>query len=155
MNLALCRGLALGVSLVGLQGAVTGIARAEDVRAAVHEGNQQWAAALARGDAAAIATLYSSTAMLFAPGSAVAKGREAIRKAAQGLIDSGVSGIELDTLELEACGDFAFESGTLVLKGKDGAVVDRGKYVVVWKREEARWKLHRDIFNTNLASPAR
>jgi ketosteroid isomerase-like protein len=32
------------------------------------------------------------------------------------------------------------------LVAKDGKV-DQARYVVVWKREGGRWKLHRDIWN--------
>lgn len=143
----------LGLSLL-VALAFAEAAAAEDVRAAVVEVNRQWAAALARGDAAALAALYSKDAMLLAPGAEAARGPEAIRAAAQGLIDSGVAVIELDTREVESCGDLAFESGAVVLKKKDGSLVDRGKYVVVWKKEGGRWKLHRDIFNSNAPPPA-
>jgi ketosteroid isomerase-like protein len=37
------------------------------------------------------------------------------------------------------------------LKGKDGAELDHGKYVVIWKKEAGGWKLHRDIWNSSQA----
>jgi ketosteroid isomerase-like protein len=40
---------------------------------------------------------------------------------------------------------------TLTPPGAPGPVNDRGKYMVVWKRQaDGSWKIHRDMFNTNL-----
>jgi ketosteroid isomerase-like protein len=36
------------------------------------------------------------------------------------------------------------------MKVEGGKVVDRGKYIVIWKREQGQWKLHRDIWNTSM-----
>jgi len=43
--------------------------------------------------------------------------------------------------------------GTFTLKGKGGQELDAGKYIVIWKREDGQWKLHRDIFNSSLPAP--
>jgi len=34
-----------------------------------------------------------------------------------------------------------------------GYVLDKGKYIVIWKQEEGQWKLHRDIFNSSMPAP--
>jgi ketosteroid isomerase-like protein len=31
--------------------------------------------------------------------------------------------------------------------------MDSGKYVVIWKREDGAWKLHRDIWTTSASPP--
>jgi ketosteroid isomerase-like protein len=54
---------------------------------------------------------------------------------------------------VEAHGDMAYEVGKLTLKGEDGTVLDSGKYVVIWKRENGQWRLHRDIWNTSMPAP--
>jgi ketosteroid isomerase-like protein len=33
--------------------------------------------------------------------------------------------------------------------------MDRGKYIVVWKDEGGKWKLHRDIWNSSLPAPSK
>jgi hypothetical protein len=58
---------------------------------------------------------------------------------------------KLTTLEVEAHGDSAHEVGAYELSDASGKVLDRGKYVVIWKRDAARWKLHRDIWTTSQA----
>jgi ketosteroid isomerase-like protein len=80
------------------------------------------------------------------------RGREAIARMWQAVIDSGVKGVTLTTLEVEAAGDIACEVGTYRLTGDGGTVLDAGKYVVVWKKEDGAWKLHRDIWNSSVPS---
>jgi ketosteroid isomerase-like protein len=41
------------------------------------------------------------------------------------------------------------------MKGAEGNVLDRGKYVVVWQREQGQWRIHRDIWSTSLTPEAK
>jgi hypothetical protein len=34
-------------------------------------------------------------------------------------------------------------------KAQDGSILDTGKYIVIWKRENGAWKWHRDIWNSS------
>ena len=121
-------------------------ARADEVRDAVEAGNKAFMAAFLRGDAAAVSQLYTENAQVIAPGEPVAKGRTAIAAAWQKSIDSGVKDVALTTGDVESAGDLAYETGTAQLTAKDGKVT-QARYLVVWKREGGRWKLHRDIWN--------
>jgi uncharacterized protein (TIGR02246 family) len=134
--------LILGISL----SLVSRAARADELRDAVEASNRAFIAAFLRGDAAAVSQLYTENAQVIAPGEPVAKGRAAIAAAWQKSIDSGVKDVSLTTAELESAGDLAVETGTVRLVAKDGKVT-QARYVVVWKREGDRWKLHRDIWN--------
>jgi ketosteroid isomerase-like protein len=126
-------------------------ARGDDsVREAIESANRSFAAALARGDAAALAAFYTSGAQVFPPNSDVVSGVSAIAALWQGVIDSGVKAMTLATSEVEARGDTSYEVGRYAMKAGDGRQVDTGKYVVVWKHEKGAWKLHRDIWNTSL-----
>jgi len=42
------------------------------------------------------------------------------------------------------------EEGVFEINLKDGKQIDKGKYVVVWKKEDGKWKLYRDMSNTDL-----
>jgi hypothetical protein len=46
----------------------------------------------------------------------------------------------------------AIEIGRYSLLGANETLMDHGKYLVVWKRFDAQWKLHRDIWNTSVAA---
>ena len=130
------------------------VSSAEDVRAAIEAGNKAFCAAVDRRDAAAVAALYTSTAQVLPPGGEIARGREAIQKAFQGAIDAGVKGLTLTILEVEPHGDTTTEVWTWAMKGQDGATVDHGNYIVIWKNEGGQWRLHRDIWNSSTPPPA-
>jgi len=138
-----------GTILLALVVGAVAASAALDVRAAIEAANRAFCAAMDRGDAAAIAALYTSTAELLPPGSDAVRGREAIRKIFQAGIDAGQKELTLTTFEVDAHGDTADEVGTWMAKGKDGAILDTGKYLVIWKNEEGHWRLHRHIWNSN------
>jgi uncharacterized protein (TIGR02246 family) len=124
-----------------------------DVRAAIEANNKRWETAVSRGDAAGIASLYTGDAKLLPPNSKVVSGRKAITNYWQGAIDSGFKAITLTAVEVEAHGDTAYEVGKYAVPGQGGKILDSGDYLVIWKRANGQWKLHRDIWTTN--APAR
>jgi ketosteroid isomerase-like protein len=125
-----------------------------ETRNAIAAANRIFMSAFARGDAAGLAALYTATAQLLPTHSEPVTGTQAIRTFWQTVIDMGIKEGTLETLELEDHGDTAHEVGRYTLRGEAGQVLDRGKYVVIWKREGGQWKLHRDIWNSSLpASP--
>jgi len=147
--------LFLTVALVLLLPLRIALAQSEDARAAIEAGNRKFLAALSSGDAAGISTLYATNAQVLPPQSDIVRGRQSIEQFWKGVIDSGVKGATLKTLEVERHGDIAYEVGTYTMAGEGGKVLDTGKYVVVWKREHGQWKLHRDIWNTSTPVPGK
>lgn len=143
------RGYVLGAGVALLLLVATPVV-AQDVRAAIEAANRAFEAAVSKGDGAAMAALYTAQAQLLPFGSDVVSGTAAIAKFWQGVVDSGIGGGTLKTLEVEAHGGTAHEVGQYELRDKAGTVLDRGKYVVIWKQEGGRWKLHRDIWTSSL-----
>ncbi len=105
-----------------------------------------------QGNAAGLAELYTNDGMLLPPGSDFVKGREAIRDFWQGVINLGIKEAKVNILDVELQGDVVIEVGQYQLIGAGGEAIDQGKYIVIWKQEEGRWKLHRDTWNTNRPS---
>src|SRR5678815_5270361 len=89
----------------GLVVGLSSLVCAEEPRASIEAGNKQWEAALKKGDGAAIAALYTPNAQLLPAGSEVVSGTAAIQKFWQGVVDSGIRGAKLTTLEVDAHGD--------------------------------------------------
>ena len=118
-------------------------------RAGIEAANAEFAAATSRGDAAAVAAMYTERGQLFPPNERIVEGRAAIERHWKAAFEAGIKSIELTTTEVEGLGDSAVEVGSYALFGKDKMVVDRGKYLVLWKRVDGVWKLHRDCWNTN------
>jgi uncharacterized protein (TIGR02246 family) len=123
------------------------------LREAIEAANAELVDAYRRGDARAVAAMYTEGGQLYPPNEMIVGGREAIEKYWKAAMDSGVKAFELRTVEAEGLGDSAVEAGTYTLYGKDGTTLDRGKYLVLWKRAGGAWKLHRDCWNSNEPAP--
>jgi uncharacterized protein (TIGR02246 family) len=120
-----------------------------DIRPQIESANAQFVSAFKRGDATAMANLYTSGAQLLPANSDFVRGTAAIRTFWQSVIDMGLKGASLETIELEGHGDAAIEVGRYRLLAAGDAVADEGKYIVVWKNDNGMWKLHRDIWTTS------
>ncbi len=116
--------------------------------------NQRLSQAVKNGDAAAAAALYTEDGKFLAPNADFFSGRDAIQGFFQGAIDGGIKGLNLTTLELEIQGDTAHEVGTYELVADGGVVADSGKFIVIWKRIDGTWRLHRDMINTSRPADA-
>ena len=123
------------------------------IRAAIEANNKKFAAALGDKDAAAVAALYTAEARLLPPNAEMMEGAQAIQAFWQGGLDMGIQKATLATVEVQVRGDIACEVGeyTLIIQPTaDQTIKDKGKYVVVWKKQDGSWKLDVDIWNTSL-----
>ena len=66
------------------------------------------------------------------------------------IMNSGITGVDLRTIEVWGTENLITEEGELSLFVGD-TEADQGKYIVLWKKEDGKWKLFRDIFNSNLS----
>ena len=119
-------------------------------KAAIEKLNEVWTAAFNKGDAAAVAALYTEDAYVLPPGSAMVNRRAAIeafwRQAAQQMTDAKLTTVDVLPLGRSA----AHEIGTVTLKTKSQPPQEiAGKYVVVWRKIGRDWKLATDIWNTD------
>jgi uncharacterized protein (TIGR02246 family) len=119
-------------------------------KATIEKLNDVWTAAFNKGDAAAVAALYTEDAYVLPPSSAMVKGRPAIeafwRQAVQQMSDAKLTTVDVLPLGRSA----AREIGTVTLKTKSQPPQEIvGKYVVVWRKIGRDWKLATDIWNTD------
>ncbi len=119
-------------------------------RTAIEGANTKFEQALSNGDSAALGSMYTSDAKMMGNGMEATVGRENIQSVIGGMIRSGVGGVELNTTDVWGCEDMVAEEGTLVINGKGGKQLDKGKYIVLWKMEDGQWKLFRDMFNSDM-----
>ncbi len=113
----------------------------------IEKGNTKFTAALAAGNAAGVGECYGEEAWFMVPGAETLKGRDAITAGVQGLIDSGITAIELTTLEITDLDDTAIEVGEYKLFAGDD-VADHGRFMVKWENVYGQWYIQRDIINS-------
>jgi uncharacterized protein (TIGR02246 family) len=115
----------------------------------IREADDAFEQAFRRGDAAGMAELYTEGGMLLPTGRDFIKGKKAILDFWQGAMDMGVKEAKLEIVEVEDQGEAVIEVGRYRLSGAGGEMMEHGKYIVIWKQDEGRWKLHRDIWNSS------
>ena len=125
-----------------------------DIRPQIESANAEFVSAFKRGDATGLANLYTSSAQLLPANSDFVRGTAAIRAFWQSVMDMGLEGASLETIEVEGHGDTAIEIGRYRLLAAGNVVADQGKYIVVWKNDNDAWKLHRDIWTTSQPAAA-
>jgi ketosteroid isomerase-like protein len=125
--------------------------RRDHSEAAIAATTAAFVAALAAGDAAAASEAYADDARLLPPATGLVQGRAAIERFWRAGVESGISELELDAVELERRHAIAYEVGryALRLQPVDGdAVVDRGSYVLVHERQDdGSWRRALEMFS--------
>ena len=117
-----------------------------DLKADIEAQNAAFRTAFLSGEASKVAALYTKEAQVVAPGAPIAAGREAIATFWKGAM-AVVKDVKLATTSVESDDDLAVEDGVVTLTAPDGST-STARYLVVWKHEDGKWKLHRDIWNT-------
>ena len=132
------------------------VKRMGDIKTAIAKANATFGEYIGKGDAAALASLYTEKAYLLPPNSPMVKGRQDIEGFWGVIFGAGLKEAVLTTVELDGEGDTVTELGEYKLKiqpeGQE-AVEDKGKYIVQWKKTPDGWRLHWDIFNSSLPAP--
>lgn len=121
-------------------------------RKEIEAANKNFMDLVAKGDTVGLANAYTVDAKFMMPGGPAAVGRENIQKAMAGIVMSGITKVDIRMKDVFGNEDMIAEEGELSIYVKD-AVVAEEKYIVLWKKEDGKWKLFRDIYNTNLPMP--
>jgi len=118
----------------------------------IEAANKQTMDAFAKGDSVAIANMYTDDAKLMFTGMPAANGKAAIQSVFGGIINSGVTKIELKTIDVWGTEDLLAEEGGVTIYVKD-QVVGQEKFIVLWKKVGGQWKVFRDISNSDAPAP--
>ncbi len=131
----------------------------DEVRAAIAATVEKDMEDFNRGDAGAAAATYTDDAILMPPNQSPIEGKQAIGKGLAELSSQlQLSNLQLSISEVDVQGDTAIVRGTyssnITVPGMDAPMEDRGKTLSVWKKQaDGSWKLHRDIWNSNMPIP--
>lgn len=115
---------------------------------------KDWVAKFNAGDAKALAALYTTDAVVMPPDAPSVTGTEAIA----GLLAPFFSGdvkmtISITPTYLEVHGNSADRAGTWSIAAPDGTVVDKGKFMELWKKSDKSWLMTHDIWNSDMPRP--
>ena len=119
-------------------------------KATMQKLNDRWADAFNKGDAAAVASMYTADAYVLPAGAQMIKGRAAIEAMWRQNMQQ-IDNVKCTTIDVKPLGSSAAgEIGTCTFKTKaqppqDGSL----KYAVVWRKDGGQWKLLQDIWNSD------
>lgn len=120
------------------------------VKEAIQECNQNFANAIAKGDAAGVANCYTLDAEFMAPGAPSVQGRANIQKTMEGYISQGFTEYTVVSTIVYGNIDVVGVQEAYTLSQPGGANKDVGKSIQLWKQEDGAWKIFRDCFNSDL-----
>lgn len=116
--------------------------------------NEEFGKAVANNDVRELLDFYDDNARVLPPNSPLLQGKPAIGDFFRGLLEAGVTSLELDSIEVLEAGDILIDVGRYRLRVETagaGVTDDVGKYVVVFRRQsDGRLRMIIDTFNSDL-----
>lgn len=97
---------------------------------------------LKNGDSIALGNMYTENAEIIPS----VVGRENITKVFGSMIRGGTTGASFKTTNLWGNEQLLVEDGTGTWYHTDGTSVDSGRYLLVWQKDDGKWKILRDTW---------
>jgi ketosteroid isomerase-like protein len=123
---------------------------AEAAKKEIAAANLAFETAISKMDSVGISNLYVTDAKWMNPNAPSVEGRAAIVGSVGTIMRAGIGSAKLNTTEVWGDENFVTEEGVYLLNAKDGSQIDKGKYLVLWKRVDGKLMFYRDIFNSDL-----
>ena len=122
----------------------------DSVKAQITASNAKFGGCFANGDSTGFISCYTSDACINPSNMPRMCGAAAITAFFNGGSKMGIHNLKLTTEEVMGGQDAVAETGKYEMQDAKGNVMDKGKYIVVWKEENGKWKMHRDEWNSDM-----
>jgi ketosteroid isomerase-like protein len=104
---------------------------------------------IVRQDSSELATFYTADSKVVPPGGDIVSGIDAIPGYFDAFFELGVKRCSFEILDIDQHGDIAIEIGRVTLFAEGDVEAGALKYLVVWKCENGKWLVHRDILTND------
>jgi ketosteroid isomerase-like protein len=111
--------------------------------------NRKFSEQFASGDSTAVASNYWPDAELLMDNMEAVKGKDIVNAWGE-VIRMGMKELALSTTDINGSSTFIIETGNFQMKDANKALIEKGKYVVVWENRNGEWKIYRDIGSTSM-----
>ena len=139
----------IGTSLIACQPSSKSAFDLSNAKKEIEAANKNIIKDIISGDSTAAGNDYSKDGKLMGSNMPLISGQKNIASFWGAFSKMGAD-LTLNTTEVWGDENYITEEGVYEIKAKDGKQLDKGKYIVLWKKEDGKWKLHRDISNTDL-----
>lgn len=125
----------------------------DSAKAAIASSNKNFGESWVTGDSAKFVNCYTEDACINPPNMPKMCGSSAINAFFSGGVQMGIKNIVIKTEEVLGGPDGVVETGTYDMQMANNVSVDKGKFIVMWKQVDGKWKMHRDVWNSDLPCP--
>ena len=101
-------------------------------------------------DSVGLANMFTIDGKSMEPNEPSFNGRREIQRHYAIVMKAGNNKLGLVTTGLWGDEQMLAEEGIYTFMDKTEKVLDKGKYIVLWKKEEGNWKLFRDCYNSDM-----
>lgn len=122
----------------------------DSVKAHIAEMNKSYGQRFKTNDTAFYKERYCKDAAVYSPNVPAVVGIDSIISFFYGGGNNAEAIIELPPNNIYGNADLVVEDGTYSFPDGKGGNVDKGKFIAIWKQEDGKWKLYREIWNTDL-----
>jgi len=119
-------------------------------RAAVIRVENELVRLVNQADWEGVSAIYAEDATILPPGAPPVYGRQAIASFWHTAAIRGMHSIELQLMDLEISGDLLHGRGKYVMRGQQHELIDVGKFIAIYRKENHLWILQTDIFNSSM-----
>ncbi len=113
--------------------------------------NESYSERFMTNDTAYYISRYCKNAEIYCPGVVAVKGRDSIINFFYQNGTNKEAKIELPIGNVYGNNDLVIEEGTYNFPDGKGGNFDKGKFIAIWKEEDGKWKLFREIWNSDNA----
>ncbi len=112
--------------------------------------NESFSKYYVNADYESLVNMYCEDGIILPPGADLIKGREEIKK--RWILPEGVTipYHEISPVEIQIIDDYAYDLGYYegrTLKKDNSESEWKGKYLIIWKKEDGQWKIYADAWN--------
>jgi ketosteroid isomerase-like protein len=125
----------------------------DSAKAAIAASNKVFGACFANSDSVAFANCYASDGCIYNANMPKVCGKAGIQSFLSMGYQSGIRNVVLTTDEVMGGKEAVVETGKYEVFVANNVSVEKGKFVVVWKEENGKWKMYRDIWNSDAPPP--
>ena len=108
--------------------------------------------AIERQDSSELATFYTADTKVVPAGGDIVSGNDSVPGFFDALFGLGVKRCSFETFSIDQHGDLAVEIGRVTLLAEDDIEAGVLKYLVVWKCEDGKWLVYRDVLTNDQAT---
>ena len=122
----------------------------DNAKTEIDKANRDFVNSFNRGDSIGLANMFTIDGKSMEPNEPAFVGRIQIQTHYSIVMKAGANKLGLLTTGLWGDENMLAEEGEFTFMDKDDRMLDKGKYIVLWKIEDGKWKLFRDCYNSDM-----